>query len=467
MNSLVSQYLNTRKVSLKGTNGEKNTYTLFKKASRQIPAYKDFLAKNKIKPSLINNFLDFKNNVPLTTKENYINVYKLKSRCWGGNVSEAHTVAASSGSTGEPIFWPRYLDQEIQGAKVHELILKDILEVGENKTLIVNSFGLGNWIAGMYTEFCLYLDRLHGIKFTLASPGYNQEETLKIIKEFSPHFDQTIMICHPPVLKIMIESGLEQGINWKKLNMKFLSAGEGFSENWRDYLLSLVGQKDPLKTLVNIYGSADAGLIGFETPASIALRRKTSNDHKLNYEMFNSERNPYIYQYVPDMKFIESVNGEIVLTSDATAPLIRYNIHDRGGILNIENEYGIPFVYIFGRDHYLISLMGVNIYPENIKAVLEEKSLQPYLTGRFVTEKKENNNGNQKLYLKVELKSGVKPSHDLASRVKNNFVNIVKKLNSEYNQVESKFSEKMHPQVEFIRFQDPKFFPEGKIKKMS
>lgn len=452
---------------LKSTDGEEMTYKLFLKASKEVPAYKHFLAKNKVKPHSVKNFLDFKNNVPLTTRENYIKEYSLESRCWGGDVTKSHTVAASSGSTGSPIFWPRFLKQETDGAKIHEIILKQTFGVEKQKTLVVNSFGLGNWIAGIYTEFCLYLNRLDNIPFTLASPGYNQEETLRIIKEFSLYFDQTIMICHPPVLKIMIEAGIEQGIDWKNLNIKFLSAGEGFSENWRDYMLSLVGQTNPLNSFVNIYGSADAGLIGFETPDSINLRRKTANNHKLNYEIFNSERNPYIYQYVPDMKFIESVNGEIVLTCDATVPLIRYNIHDRGGVMNSENDLNLPFVYIFGRDHYMVSLLGVNIYPENIKAVLEDISLQPFLTGRFVTEKKETGQGDHTLILRVELKNKIKPSNKLSKKIQSNFIHIVKKLNSEYNQVEMKFGTKMHPHIEFIKYQDPKFFPEGKTKKMS
>ena len=50
---------------------EEVSLDLFHDASRRVPAYKDFLKKNKINPSKIKNFDDFK-LVPPTSKENYL-----------------------------------------------------------------------------------------------------------------------------------------------------------------------------------------------------------------------------------------------------------------------------------------------------------------------------------------------------------------------------------------------------------
>jgi len=471
---------------------DRKAIILFKKAAKLIPAYKDFLKKSKIKSENISSISDFKKYVPFTTKDSYILTYDLKDRCWEGELVKAHTFAASSGSTGEPVFWPRGIDQEIEGAKIHELLLNKIFDVYKSKTLFINSFGLGNWIAGMYTEMCLYLTRLHKVPFTLASPGYNQEETFKVIKAFSKYYDQTIIACHPPILKIMIENGKGEGIKWSELNMKFLGAGEGFSENWRDYLLSLVGQKDILRTIINIYGSADAGLMGFETPLSIALHRETSTNHELNERLFNSDRTPFLYQFDPTVKYLEgSISGEIAITMNATSPLIRYNIYDQGGTLSnfdllgkVEkssnhilkrlmkdkikiNDWRLPFVFIFGREQFMTSLYGVNIYPENIKAVLEHKLLQPFLTGRFVASKEIDGKEDQYLLLRTELRPKVVKKKELENMIKKLFVEVLRKLNSEYNQVEQKYKEKMHPKLVLCKFQDSEYFPEGKIKKMA
>ena len=463
---------------------------LFNKAAKEIPAYKDFLRKNKVKYENIKNIEDFK-RIPLTTKENYIQEYDLKKRCWNGEITKIHTFAASSGSTGEPLFWPRDLVQEIEGAQIHELLFEKIYQVRKYKTLFINSFGLGNWIAGIYTEMCLYLMRLHGLPFTLASPGYDQKETFKVIREFSHYFDQTVIACHPPVLKMLVENGKNESIPWEKLNVKFLGAGEGFSENWRDYLLSLVGQHDKFRTIINIYGSADAGLMGFETPLSIALHRETAGNHLLNRTLFKSERNPYLYQFDSLKKYIEAVDDEIVLTMNSAMPLLRYNIHDNGStfesptLLDIVKEHSplflktlrvnsiqpkdwqLPFIYIFGRGQYMTSLYGVNIYPENIKAVLEHTSLQPLVTGRFEVSKESDSSQDPCMILRIELKPDVKGDKYLKDRTKTLFVKILKYINSEYNQVEDKFKEKMHPRIVFHKYNDPLLFPEGKIKKMA
>ncbi len=499
MNSVVSyltsgkgEYLRLAKKRRLTNSANRKVLTLFKKAAEKVPAYKEFLRKNRINAENINNVKDFKKYVPFTTKENYILTFDLKDRCWEGALTKTHTFASSSGSTGKPIFWPRGTDQEIEGAKIHELLLNKVFDVYKRKTLFINSFGLGNWIAGMYTEMCLYLLRLRRIPFTLASPGYNQEETFKVVKDFSKYYDQTIIACHPPILKIMIENGKEEGIKWSKLKVKFLGAGEGFSENWRDYLISLVGQTDVLRTIVNIYGSADAGLIGFETPLSVSLHREISENHGLNELLFNTVRTPFLYQFDPTIKYLEGSNeGEIVISMDAVEPLIRYNIHDKGGILSFSSfvnevnniskdfltklrkdkvdvkDWPFPFVYIFGRDQFMTSLYGVNIYPENIKAALEHKSLQPYLTGRFTTEKAQDDNKNPYLLLRVELKKQTCENREIRYIVKNILVLTLRKLNSEYNQVEQKYKEKMHPRIFLCAFQDPTHFPEGKIKKMA
>ncbi len=468
---------------------EKKAVSLFHEVANRVPAYKDFLKKYGINPKTIKSYPDFQ-NVPPITKENYVLAYPLQDRCYDGDPTQTHAFSASSGSSGEPTFWPRGLDQEIEGAKMHELLFEHVYSVPSQKTLLVNAFGLGNWIAGMFTHNSTYLTRLHGHNLTLASPGYNQEEVFKVIKQFSPYYDQTILVCHPPILKIMLEAGLEQGINWKKLNVKFLGAGEGFSENWRDFLLKLAGQSDPLRTIINIYGSADCGLMGFETPLSIAIHRETNTNHELNRRLFASERNPYLYQFDPTLRFIETVDNQIVMTMDAVMPLIRYNIHDHGNTLSyafalevmaefapdflkqLEQEqvdtqqWHLPFVYIFGRDQFMTTLYGVNIYPENIKAVLDDSRLQAYLTGRFIAQKDIDANQDQYLLLRLELKPGVKPTKKVSDLTQKVFVTTLKHINSEYNQVEMKFNQKMHPHIKLFTANHPKYFPAGVTKKM-
>lgn len=471
-------------------NAERRALAIFHRAAQKIPAYKDFLKKFSVNSTKIKTFNDFE-SIPYTTKENYIYQYPLHSRCWDGNICATHAIAASSGSSGQSIFWPRELEQEKEGALLHRLILEDVFSVSKRSTLVINGFALGNWIAGMFTQSSLYLAQLSGSSFTLANPGYNQEEIFKIIRAFSSFYDQTILICHPPIIRMLIESGLREGIPWSDLNIRFLGAGEGFSENWRDALLKIVGQPNQVDNMINIYGSADAGLMGFESPLTIHVRRMTSTNHLLNQLLFQSERNPYLYQFDPGMKYLESIDGELAITMQAQSPLIRYNIHDRGGVIHnqqcdhqivdffepekkIEKRYReliskwpLPFVYLFGREAYMLSLLGVNIYPENIKAAVEHSDLQPYFTGRFSSSIEEGADHNNTLQIRLELKSGRRASKTLMEKTQRVFIHTLKQLNSEYDQVEQKFGSIMHPHLKFHRYHHPTFFAEGKIKKMS
>ena len=100
----------------------------FHDASQRIPAYKDFLTEFAIKPELIKSIADF-SQVPYTSKENYILKYPLEKKCWDGDITQTHMFGASSGSTGEPTFWPRQIEQEIDGAVIHEYLLERSLRL--------------------------------------------------------------------------------------------------------------------------------------------------------------------------------------------------------------------------------------------------------------------------------------------------------------------------------------------------
>jgi phenylacetate-coenzyme A ligase PaaK-like adenylate-forming protein len=50
-------------------------------------------------------------------------------------------------------------------------------------------------------------------------------------------------------------------------------AGEVFSEEWRTLVGQRTGSRQPYFDSVSLYGTADAGVLGNETPLSIAIRR--------------------------------------------------------------------------------------------------------------------------------------------------------------------------------------------------
>ena len=208
----------------------------------------------------------------MLSKENYISQYSLKDRCLNGDLKNVHMISTSSGTTGKPHYWPRNLQTEVDGALLHEYILTGIFKINKCKTLFLNGFALGNWIAGTYTSACLNLLAYKGLPVVVMSPGYDLKEILTTINDLSKYFEQTIIAGHTPFLKEIIEVAKKQAIGLKKLNIKLLGTGQGITENWRDYLIRGLSSKDNF-SIINLFGSADAALMGFETAYTITLRK--------------------------------------------------------------------------------------------------------------------------------------------------------------------------------------------------
>ena len=130
--------------------GETSMLKLFHVMAERVPAYKDFLAKHKINPASIKTIEDFK-NLPLTSKENYLLAYPLKDLCWDGKFEEGKWIIAStSGSTGEPFYFPRTHLQDQQFALTAELTLREYFEIHKKSTLFIDCFAPGVWIGGMF-----------------------------------------------------------------------------------------------------------------------------------------------------------------------------------------------------------------------------------------------------------------------------------------------------------------------------
>src|SRR3989338_3406200 len=127
--------------------GEKMAVGLFQLASSRVPAYKDFLKKNKINPAKIKTIVDFV-NVPAINKKNYLRVYPWEKLCWDGNPGSMDMISVSSGSTGEPFYWLRGREQEEDSLLMQKLYFLDSFEIDKYSTLMIVSFAMGVWVGG-------------------------------------------------------------------------------------------------------------------------------------------------------------------------------------------------------------------------------------------------------------------------------------------------------------------------------
>jgi len=185
--------------------GKKQALETFRLSAKTVPAYRDFLLKNKINPEKIKTYDDFV-HIPLTDKKNYLTKYPLKDLLINGNYTGKSSITSSSGSTGEPIYLPRFASQDFGATKGFDLYLTNTFDIDHKKTLHLNCSGMGVWTAGDYIGL---LNKFLSYKYPLnssTSPGLDLESSTRLIENISPDFEQTIIFSYPPFAKDLIDN---------------------------------------------------------------------------------------------------------------------------------------------------------------------------------------------------------------------------------------------------------------------
>lgn len=473
--------LETQLEQHQNTSPEAAALALFHDVAAHVPAYKAFLTEQGISYKSIQTFEDFA-KLPLITKDNYHSRYPLADLCHNGQLEVCDMIAVSSGSTGKPTFWPRFLTDELQIATRFEQIFLDSFYADTRRTLAVICFALGTWVGGMYTTNCCRYLASKGYPVTVITPGNNKEEILRVVQELGSAFEQVVLLGYPPFLKDVIDSGIVRGVEWQRYQIKLVMAGEVFSEEWRSLVGERVGSKNPCYDSASLYGTADAGVLGNETPLSICIRRFLAEHPDASRALFGESRLPTLVQYDPINRFFEVQEGTLLFSGDNGIPLVRYHISDNGGLISYEAmlkflaEWGfdpvgvlqhqagrgirpLPFVYVFGRSNFTVSYFGANIYPENVTVGLEQPGIREWVTGKFVLQVKEDADQNRFLSVAVELALGVEGSEEKREAIASSILSELLRLNSEFaNYVPPQYQ---MPQVRLAPMGDPEYFPIG------
>jgi phenylacetate-CoA ligase len=463
------------------TTPEQAALELFHAVVDSVPAYRAFLAEQGIDSSAIRTVEDFR-SIPQSSKKNYILQHSLAERCRDGRLENCDMIAASSGSTGKPTFWPRFFSDELQIATRFEQIFHDSFRADSRRTLAIVCFSLGTWVGGMYTSSCCRYLASKGYPITLITPGNNKEEIYRVVQELGGDFEQVVLLGYPPFLKDVIDGGISRGIAWQEYQIKLVMAGEVFSEEWRSLVGERMGSQNPCYDSASLYGTADAGVLANETPLSICIRRFLAGNPDAARSLFGESRLPTLAQYDPYSRFFESDGRSLIFSGDNGVPLLRYNILDTGGIVPYEAmlaflaEWGydplgelrqqgergmrpLPFVYVFGRSDFTVSYFGANIYPENVTVGLEQPHISASVTGKFVLEVGEDADRNRVLSVTVELAPTVEASEALEMAISDSLVKQLLRLNSEFaNYVPHEYR---RPRVSLRAAGDPEYFPIG------
>jgi phenylacetate-CoA ligase len=450
---------------------------LFHDVAARVPAYARFLADSGIDPTSVTSRDAFE-RLPAPTKDSYYRRHALPELCRDGRLERSDFVAVSSGSTGEPAIWPRFVSDELGTAERFEQVLADAFDAKHRRTLGVVCFALGSWVGGMYTTAACRHVAAKGYPLTLVTPGNNPLEILRAVRALAPYYEQTVLFGYPPFLKDVIDAGRADGLDWAQHSVRLVTAGEVFSEAWRSLVLERAGTSDPTAS-ASLYGTADGGVLANETPISIAIRRLLSEHPAAARELFGEPRLPTLCQYDPCHRYLEASDGELLITGDGGAPLVRYRILDRGGVVPFsamlaflgDHELDplsltagkpvrkLPFVFVFGRTGFALSFYGANIYPENVAPGLEAASIAPHVTGKFVLELAATTDGNSELSLSVELAAGCEPGAELALGIARSVQAELERQNSEFRSYVPEARRSLR--VSLLPAGDPNYFPKG------
>jgi phenylacetate-CoA ligase len=456
---------------------------VFNDAAKNVPSYGAFLKHQKFSKMHVGTIEGF-SRIPPITKKNYLRKYP-----WGEQVArgalaqESLILTATSGSTGKPSYFPRTHELHERAYEQHKIFIENSGLDPKKPTLVIVAFGMGVWIGGIITYEAFRRISKRDFPMTILTPGVNKKEIYDALHEIGAAYPQVILCGYPPFVKDIIDNGPEAGVDWSSFDMRIVCAAEGFSEEFRDYLIRKGGMKNPYRDIMNIYGSAELGTMATETPLSI-LVRQLSLKHPALYSALFSEatRLPTLAQYVPTYVSFEAIDNRIYCTSSSVLPMVRYEIGDHGGVFTYDDltsrckEHGIdlrgallhagitntvlelPFVYIYERADLSTKLYGAIIYPEHVKHGLMHRDLQKFITTKFTMFTRNNAQQDAYLEVNVELQSNVSPNPSLERAVSDAIMDALSEKSAEHRNNVLAMGDRVRPHITFWPLNDKNYF---------
>ncbi|PJE75559.1 hypothetical protein COV04_03975 [Candidatus Uhrbacteria bacterium CG10_big_fil_rev_8_21_14_0_10_48_11] len=462
--------------------GQTSAIALFKKAARLVPAYRQFLKKHRVNPAKVRTWNDFQ-HVPTVDRKNYLTQFPLEDLVWPTAFQEAAVFSATSGSSGTPFYFPRSSGVDAHAAAYHRWFLTHRTRGKNDRTLIIDCFGMGVWIGGLITYQAFRSVADEGYPLTIITPGVNKQQIFEALVNVAPKFSTVVLCGYPPFIKDIIDQAGERGVRWSKLNIKVLFAAESFSEKFRQYLVEKTNIHNYYTDTTNIYGSADLGTMALETPLTILMREKALADKNIYQRFFqNVDRLPTLAQFNPEAIQFEAPSGTILCTGNSGLPLIRYAIGDNGAVTSFSEavhvfehdgvnlrqaarQVGIsktvaelPFIYVYERSDLSTKLYGVIIYPEHLKDALREAPFDRSLTGNFTLQTKHDRHENEYLEVNIELRNKVKQNRILKAALVEKIITALTDKNAEYRNNMQVMPERMRPRLVFWQYEHPLHF---------
>lgn len=402
---------------------------LAEKTERTVPAYRRFLTQKGWSGG------GFSSRPP-TDKASYL-LPSSFDHLLGGDFDQTFTIFKSSGSSGHGFYWPQLRTMNRASAELLRGYLEQAFEIHRRRTLAIVGLALGSWIGGEHLSWVMKnIAAAAPYPFSVFSPGSSHEEVIEMCRRADRFVDQILVVVCPSAIGHLLLRAEESRRPLPLPKIRYLVLGEPFDETLRISLARKSGltEADPL--MLSIYGSADTGPIGIESPASVALRKllRGREDRCVPFGC-NPARVPHLFHACAPDAYLEAVDGELLVTRWQGVPLVRYNLHDsvrlydwadaRETLLSFTRGQDSedqdlrrsleasspdlpPLVAVLGRSDASLILCGTNISEGMLDAAVRDEALSPYLTGLYRARLAEED-GRQVLRFDLELRAEVTP----------------------------------------------------------
>jgi phenylacetate-CoA ligase len=329
--------------------------------------------------------------LPVTDKASYVEPYPMAARCRGGAIPASQAeLDESSGSSGRPFTWIR---SRAELADLHRSSLALARHLVDRPSragrplVVLNGFSMGAWATGTNVTAAL---RDLGVIESIGPDTGRMLTTMALLGPGRVY----VITGYPPFLGRLLDEADRSGFDLAMFTLWGVVGGEAMSEAVRTRL------ERRFEFVLSAYGASDLDIgVAAETPLSVEVRRAAAADPALARALFGTAgRLPMVFQYDPSDYFVETIDGELVVTvlrPSMLSPRIRYNVHDAGGTLGYHHAvrtcaaagydvvgaararqprspFPLPFLFVHGRSDSTVSFQGANIYPEDVEQALAE-----------------------------------------------------------------------------------------------
>ena len=301
----------------------------FRRAAVDVPAYRELCREQGVAVDRVVDVESFSRLCPLLGRANTFDRFPVDRLCVGGDPGDLAQVLTSSGHGGGGKFSFGLTDRVQAGlqAQFIDHALDDAFQVKTRKTLAINCLPMGV----LFSSQCM----------TVANTSVREDMAVALVRAFGQSYDQIILVGDPLFLKRLTDYALAQSLDWGGYRVNAVVGEEIFGEHYRGYLAERLGM-DSRQWIMASLGVAELGLhLGYETPATVALRRAAAADPEFAQALFGTDPSrmalPMLYSFNPQRIFVESVAPEpdgygqmtvSLLDPGLTVPLLRYQTGD-------------------------------------------------------------------------------------------------------------------------------------------